>query len=219
MNIIFDAGGVLFYIAEFRNNVIKRVLLSRNYSENLIDKGLTELKDFDKKYLSQNSISDWSSEKIWLELRMERLISMVDPGNRDLYDQLYILAMDSFQYHLFEETVEVLESLKGQYTLYVLSNATATLDWAFDYLDIRKYFKEVFISSYMGYEKPDHNIYKQTLDCIDDGAKSCIFIDDRLENIEAARELGINSYHLVREEGRTLKDFITYIKQCETVEV
>jgi len=218
MNIIFDAGGVLFYIAEFRDNIIRRILNSSGYSSMDIDECMVLLKLFDEDYCEAHLISDWNDEKHWLQARADYIISIVDAGNDTLKDKVYILAFDSFQYHLYDETIGCLEELMSGYNLYVLSNATATLDWAFDYLDIRRFFKDIVISSYVGYEKPDRRIYEHILSVIDQPADSCVFIDDRIENVDVARRCGINSFHLDRKTGMTLYDFEAFIRNLDNVE-
>jgi|GEM_PF-1821046 len=211
--IIFDAGGVLFYINEFRNQIIKRVLSSKGYEEKIIQKALLSAKQFDLNYFDNNGdIYTWQDEKKWLNDKYSHIANVVDKTNTELADQLMILAFDTFQYKLFEDTINTLEKLKSKYNLSVLSNATASLDWAFDYLDIRKYFDKVIISSYEKCNKPNKNLYIIALNKLNKRPEQCVFIDDRIENIEAARELDIESFHLVRDKGNTLKDFEDYLE-------
>lgn len=211
--IIFDAGGVIFYINEFRNQIIKRVLFSIGYKEKVIEKALLSGKKFDSNYFDEyGDICTWQDEKKWLEAKYSFIANVVDNGNTELADRLMILAFDTFQYKLFEDTVPTLEKLKSKYNLSVLSNATASLDWAFDYLDIRKYFDKVIISSYEKCIKPNEELYIIALNKLSKSPEQCIFIDDKIENVEAARDLGIKSFHLVRKNGRTLKDFEDYLE-------
>ncbi len=217
MNIIFDAGGVLFYIAEFRNDIFRRVLRSSGYDNDLIDDGLLELRKFDVDYFSSNRIISWEDEKNWLCNRTKHLATFIEQSNECLFDKLFMLAFDTFQYQLYEETISVLKRMNINHNLYVLSNATASLDWAFDYYDIRRFFKDIVISSYVGFEKPDNRIYNHTLKLIGDEAEDCIFVDDSVENVEAAIECGIQSFHLNRKSGMTLKNFEEYVDSLTLV--
>lgn len=45
----------------------------------------------------------------------------------------------------------------------------------------------------------------QEVSCFE--ASDCMFIDDRIENIQSAIDVGIQAYHLDRKSGKTLKDF------------
>ncbi|MBN2899874.1 MAG: HAD-IA family hydrolase [Clostridia bacterium] len=213
--IIFDAGGVLFYINEYRNTVMTRILKSLGYEEKLIQEALETGKAFDAHYYRiYGDIVTWQDEKKWLKLRSDVIANAVDVNNEDLADRLSVLAFDTFQYQLFEETEKVLERLQQDYKLCVLSNATASLDWAFDYLDIRKYFDEVIISAYEQCAKPDQKLYHIALDRLGKSSHQCLFIDDKLENVEAARDLGMRSFHLIRQEGETLEDFVSFIEMA-----
>lgn len=206
--IIFDAGGVLFFINEYRNTIIERVLLSMGYDEDKVKKAVDIGNEFDTYYFGRgNSIRTWNDEKKWLQLRSDVISKAVDDGNEELMDRLSYLAFDTFQYKLFDETVEVLERLKERYTLSVLSNATASLDWAFDYLDIRKYFDHVVISAYEACEKPEKKIYEIALERLNKSPEKCVFIDDKIINVEKAESLGIQGYHMNRSTGETLYDF------------
>ncbi len=210
--IIFDAGCVLFYIKEFRSSVTRRVLLSSGYSLEEVDFALSKGEEFDKKYIDEgNVIIGWEDEKEWFKKRYSVIAETIDKSNAQLPEKLYMLAFDTFQYKLYDETIEVLDRLKEKYNLSVLSNATASLDWAFDLLDLRKYFKEVIISSYVECAKPDKKIFKIALDKIGVQADQCVFIDDRLENINSAEELGFNIFHLKRKQGMNLYDFEEYL--------
>lgn len=101
---------------------------------------------------------------------------------------------------LFKEVKAVLESLLGKYKLGVISNAFPSMDWIFDLLDIRKCFNVIILSCEVGKAKPDPLIYKKVLDCINVKASESIFIDDRIENIKKANELGFTGIYLNRNK-------------------
>ncbi|EJU9841360.1 HAD family hydrolase [Vibrio parahaemolyticus] len=124
-----------------------------------------------------------------------------------LAEQLFHVALDTHQYQLYSETVEVLERLREKYRLFVLSNATATLDWAFDSLGLRQYFEQIMISSYVGSEKPNREIYVHALSSFALIPSSTMFIDDKIENVVAAQACGIQAYHLQRNKGESLSSF------------
>ena len=52
-------------------------------------------------------------------------------------------------------------------------------------------FQTVVFSAEVGLAKPDSGIYLKTLDLIGVAPEEAIFVDDRLENIDAANDLGI----------------------------
>lgn len=209
-SIIFDAGGVLMFIKEFRSSIIKRVLLSKGYETTQIDRALADLQMFDQKFFAEFKIVDWNDEKQWLQERATRLSNFVN-GDNLLAEQLFHAALDTHQYQLYSETVEVLERLKEKYRLFALSNATATLDWAFDSLGIRPFFEQVMISSYVGSEKPNREIYDHALCSFSLNPSSTMFIDDKVENVFAAQACGIQAYHLQRDKGESLYSFEQFL--------
>lgn len=53
---------------------------------------------------------------------------------------------------------------------------------------------QVFLSScYVGVRKPDPRMYRLALDMTQRRASDCVFIDDREENVQAARDVGLHS--------------------------
>jgi epoxide hydrolase-like predicted phosphatase len=213
--IIFDAGGIVIYIEKTRNEIIKTVLRSMGYSDALVKSGLATLKQYDKDYFKAgNNIRNWGDEKAWLMGRYEKLASIIDYQNTELADKLYLLTFDTHVYKLYPEAIEVLETLKKMYRISMISNAFPSLDWCFDQLDIRKYFEDIVISSYEGITKPNPQIYKVAIKRLGVCMDECIYIDDRVENVEAAIALGMKGYHLNRDNNN-LRDFATYISRLD----
>ncbi len=91
----------------------------------------------------------------------------------------------------------LLDELKqNEYILYGLSN------WSQEKFEIvrRKYpffsyFEDIVISGQVRIAKPDPKIFHILLDRIPYDASECLFIDDSLQNIEIARNLGFNVIH------------------------
>jgi putative hydrolase of the HAD superfamily len=54
-------------------------------------------------------------------------------------------------------------------------------------------FDEIVISSEIGIIKPDPRIYRYMLDKLECSASEAVFIDDRILNVEAAREVGLEA--------------------------
>ncbi|MCP4143506.1 MAG: HAD family phosphatase, partial [Chloroflexi bacterium] len=96
------------------------------------------------------------------------------------------------------EIIDYLRDLRSQpqFTTALLSNAWDDLrgllinKWGID-----DAFDEIFISAEMGVAKPDTRIYKMVLQELDVAPKETVFVDDFIENIEAARKLGMHGIH------------------------
>jgi 2-haloacid dehalogenase len=89
-------------------------------------------------------------------------------------------------------TLDLLLDLKGNgYKIYGLSNFEKSY---FDLMslkyDFAKHFDGLIISSEVKAVKPEEEIYRILLEKYKLTAEECVFLDDRLENIEAAEKIG-----------------------------
>jgi epoxide hydrolase-like predicted phosphatase len=62
-------------------------------------------------------------------------------------------------------------------------------------LPVDEIFEMVIDSGYVGYRKPERQIYEITLDRLGLAAEACLFVDDLEVNCEAAREVGFTAVH------------------------
>lgn len=98
-------------------------------------------------------------------------------------------------------TVALLHQLKKKYTLYGLTNWSAeTIDIAYRRFAFFKEFEGIIVSGIEKLIKPDLRIFQLLLDRYSIQAKESIFIDDNLNNILAARELGFTAVHFLNPE-------------------
>jgi putative hydrolase of the HAD superfamily len=93
-----------------------------------------------------------------------------------------------------EEMAELLQHLKARRALALLSN---TNESHFESLEakykVTRHFGLVFLSYLLGMQKPDPKIYQHVIETSGVHPEQIVFIDDRSENIDAARSLGIIS--------------------------
>ncbi|KAK2589418.1 hypothetical protein QQS21_012904 [Conoideocrella luteorostrata] len=107
-------------------------------------------------------------------------------------------AMIELLHRIRQETGVNTESNHDQVALYAMSNISKE-----DYDFIRgldapwHLFDNVFASGYAGMRKPEPRFYKFVLRQInlEECPGDVIFVDDKLENIEAAREVGLHGVH------------------------
>jgi 2-haloacid dehalogenase len=90
------------------------------------------------------------------------------------------------------DTIEILKQLKQKgYPLYGLSNWSAeTFPYAREKHDFFDLFDDMVVSSYVGYVKPEPEIYQLILNKIKRPALECLLVDDSLPNIEQANRMG-----------------------------
>ena len=100
---------------------------------------------------------------------------------------------------LFEDSKEVLDSLKQKnIKCYALSNWSAeTFVGMPDDFPFLKKFDGIVLSGEEKVTKPDERIYQIAIDRYDLTPSDTVFIDDNLDNINAAVKLGFNTIHLI----------------------
>ena len=74
--------------------------------------------------------------------------------------------------------------------------------------DLARNFKLFFSSCYVGLRKPDPAIFRLALDVTRRKAAECVFVDDRVENLEGARRVGLQTiqYRNVSQLKQELRD-------------
>lgn len=127
------------------------------------------------------------------------------------YDTYWIESMTEVQ----TETIEIATNLKNSgWPLYLLSNFSAE---KFELMEasrptLRSFlglFDDKIISGEHGVIKPSRRIFEITLDRIQRQASECLFIDDSLANVQAARALDFSAiqYHSPAQLRRDLDRF------------
>ena len=100
---------------------------------------------------------------------------------------------------VFKDSIEVLEALKEKNIYcYALSNWSAEtwIGMLDDYPFLKK-FDGIVISGQEKVMKPDEEIYQIAIDRYELIPNESIFIDDNLDNINAAKKLGFITIHLI----------------------
>ena len=103
----------------------------------------------------------------------------------------------------YQETIpateSLIEDLKGAgYRLFVLSNMSKDYIEFLRKLSVFQHFEGEIISCEVNLIKPEKEIYQLLLDTYNLDPKQTMFIDDRVENVEAAATLGIAPFHFDR---------------------
>jgi len=111
------------------------------------------------------------------------------------------LRNDFLEKFVLDQDVDVvINHLRSHYRCAILSNLAA--DWA-DVLDHKfnfsKQFSPMIISGKVKAKKPDLVIYHILIQESGIAAENIVFIDDRLENLHSAHQLGMFTVHYQRE--------------------
>lgn len=99
--------------------------------------------------------------------------------------------------------LEFLQLISSKYRLFLLSNTDSTHIDKFEHKvgqsfarDFYSCFEKVYFSFEIRKRKPDENTYKYIINNHNLIPKKTLFVDDKLENIEGAKNLGLNTWHL-----------------------
>ena len=90
--------------------------------------------------------------------------------------------------------LDILKELaaSGKFILGALNNeAREPNDYRFNKFGLRSYFDVTLSSCYLGMRKPEEAIFRLAIDVMGGKSERILFIDDRQENVEAARAMGI----------------------------
>ena len=106
------------------------------------------------------------------------------------------------------ERIEAIEKVKKHYKIFLMSNSNVIhydlyvrdLQLRFGYNEFDELFNKSYFSFAEHLEKPDPRFFELILDHEGLLPEETLFIDDTAENIETAKSLGINTYHIRRDE-------------------
>ena len=109
-----------------------------------------------------------------------------------------------------EDMASFVEGLGTDHRLVLASNTDAThFAYSREHFDVMQAFDQFFLSYEMGLLKPDPAYFHHVLYRLWASPANCIFIDDRPENVRAARNVGIDG--LVFESIEKLKSDLAAI--------
>lgn len=192
-NIIFDLGGVVLDIDE---NIVYKELEkmgiraselahSKEFMDIMskFDTGIYTAPTFRKKtkaILGQEKMTDQKFDSIWNSMLLD----------------------------IPRERIAALEQIRKHYKIFLMSNSNEIhydlyvrdLQLRFGYNEFDELFNKSYFSFAEHLEKPNPRFFELILDHEHLLPKETLFIDDTAENINVAKSLGINTYHISREE-------------------
>lgn len=174
--LVLDFGGVLFPIQPYLNGVkpeeekfhkIKQLVIDIYSSNEKLIKSKKFTKEDFTKQIQERGKADFTKEELNLIIQS-------------------ILVID-------QTLLDYLRKAKDKYAIFALINeAPKWTELRIYFHNLNTIFKDYFISSYLGVRKPDPQIFKIFLEKTGLKSADCLFIDDKEENLNAARSLGFN---------------------------
>jgi len=84
--------------------------------------------------------------------------------------------------NVIPDTFEVLDYLKGQYHMHIITNGFDDIqDTKLNSSNLRGYFDKIFTSEAVGFKKPSKEMFEKAVDLIGTQKKSCVMIGDNIE--------------------------------------
>jgi len=108
----------------------------------------------------------------------------------------------------FPDVMEFAQQLAdaGKYFMGTINNESRELNYyRIEHFGLRKLFRLFVSSCFVGYRKPERDIYRLALEITQIPAEQCCFIDDRALNLECAAKLGMKTIEM-RQVGQLRED-------------
>jgi putative hydrolase of the HAD superfamily len=192
-NIIFDFGGVILDI-DPQLTVGEFAKLGFNDFEKLNTLEFTEeiLGKFERGILTPEVFRD--KLRVFLDIKIS--------------DQEIDDAWNALLFDIPGIRIDIIEQVKSNYQIFLLSNSNEIhydlfirdLQLRFGYGEFDELFDKAYFSFDLHLLKPNPEIFEFVINQHDLDLSTTLFIDDNIKNIEAAKKLGIKTYHLTKPE-------------------
>jgi putative hydrolase of the HAD superfamily len=157
-----------------------------------------------------------NDDKGWWRDLVDLVLDQVAPSLSELdRDNFFEVAYEHFAeadvWQLYPEVPDVLEQLHPRFQLAVISNFDGRLRLILENLGISKFFGHIFVSSELGADKPDPEIYRRALQFIDLKPNEVLHVgDDPKRDWEAASAAGLLVFRLDRQKN-SLRDLLNLL--------
>jgi len=215
--IFFDAVGTLFYLSKTVGD--HYALVGEEIGLKLDAQQLDRAFHMAWKQMPQRRAIDEPREnddKGWWRELVDLVLDQVTPALSELdRENFFEIAYEHFAepgvWELYPEVTGVLEKLRPRFQLAVISNFDGRLRFILEHLGITKFFTHVFISSEIGADKPDPEIFRRALKYIGLKSNEVLHVgDDSERDWKAAREAGLSIFRLDRQKN-SLRDLLTIL--------
>ena len=144
-------------------------------------------------------VSSFERGKITLDEYIDRTVFYrTRPFPRDEFrDYMFSLSRP------FPEVVQFAQALSdsGKYFMGTINNESRELNYyRIEQFGLRKIFRLFISSCFVGFRKPERDIYRLALETTQIPAAECCFIDDRALNLEIAAKLGMQTIEMQQAE-------------------
>lgn len=215
--VFFDAVGTLFRLTKTVGDHYAYV--GREVGLDLDPQALEPAFHATWKQMPQRAAIDGPREnddKGWWRELVDLVLDQVAPSLGEFdRDNFFEIAYEHFAeagvWKLYPEVPAVLEKLQPRFQLAAVSNFDGRLRFILEHLGISKYFGHVFVSSELGADKPDPEIYRRTVKLMNLKPNEVLHVGDDLQrDWEAASAAGLAIFRLDRPKN-SLRDLLTFL--------
>ena len=156
-------------------------------------------------------------DKGWWRELVNSVLDQVAPGLNELDRDAYFEAVyghfaEAGVWDLFPEVHEVLAALHGRFDLAVISNFDGRLRMILEHLGVSRFFSHVFLSSELGADKPDPEIYGRALELSGSQPNETMHVgDDPERDWHGAAAAGLEVFRLERPRN-SLRDLLLILE-------
>ena len=158
----------------------------------------------------ENDDKGWWRELV--DLVLDQVASSLGEFDRDNFFEIaYEHFAEAGAWELYPEVTDVLEKLRPRFQLAVVSNFDGRLRFILEHLGISKYFAHVFVSSEIGADKPDPEIFRRALKFANLKPDQVLYVgDDPDRDWKAAAAAGLSVFKLDRDKN-SLRDLLAFL--------
>lgn len=216
--IFFDAAGTLFHLTNRVGDHYALVAgkIGLNLSADELDRAFATAWKQMPKRASIDGPRENDDKEWWREL-VDRVFDHVEPSLRQLArDNFFEIAYRHFAepgvWQLFPEVIDVLKELQSRFQLAVVSNFDGRLRFTLEHLGISQFFAGIFISSELGADKPDPEIFRRALRLMKLESKEVLHVgDDPERDWRTAAAAGLALFKIERPTN-SLRDLLAFLK-------
>ena len=180
--ILFDIGGVFFKWKDIWlfGHIAKKFELSEWH-----------LTDECKKELLNLRLGKITEKEMWQRIGKQINSKELSNVNNSLIHDFF-----KSKINIDDSIFVIIKQLqKKNISMGILSNTASVMHSAVKELCDMSYFDYQFLSYDIGVEKPDKDIFKHVSEKLSYQKDEILFVDDRLSNVNAAKNFGIRSIH------------------------
>ena len=215
--ILFDALGTLFYLTRTVGDHYAAVgaEIGLKLDADKLDRAFVSAGNHMPKRTATDGPRENDDKHWWREL-VDLVLDQAAPSlskfDRDNFFEIaYEHFAESGVWELYPEVPGVLEQLQPRFQLAVISNFDGRLRFILQHLGISRFFTHIFISSEIGADKPDPEIFRRALNLIDLKPDEVLHVgDDPQRDWKAASAAGLSIFRLDRPKN-SLRDLLEWV--------